>query len=215
MSETKFLTLEQARRDNRSLLRMAVEAATRAAKALTLHQDLPGIYVNEPREYTSEWLGKSIEIHTKAIKGDPTLTAEQRADYLQRWRNIKKAALRHIDTIQHFVHEWPEIEWLRGSDGLFYVDDEELDRISEARATLPVPVIIQEQWQRLTNVLEELRRVRQWEADNGLMHPELRTISSMQENTFYDNALSSRLSAVAERYRQRQEQRLQTHLNII
>lgn len=215
MSETKLIILEQARRDNRSLLRMAVEAATRAAKALTLHQDLPGIYVNEPREYTSEWLVKSIEIHTKAIKGDPTLTAEQRADYLQRWRNIKKSALRHIDTIQRFAENWPEVVWERGSDGLFFVADDEIDRIAKERSTLPVPEVLQEQWQRLNNVLKELRELREWETNNGLTHPELRYVESMSERTFYDNALSSRLSAVVERYRQRQEQKLQTHLTII
>ncbi len=214
MSETKFIILEQARRDNRSLLRIAVEAATRAAKALTLHEDLPGIYVDEPSGYTVEWLQKSIEVHVKAIKDDPTLTAEQRADYLGRWRNIRKSAARHIDTIQHFVKEWPEVKWSRESDGLFYVTQDEIDRIAEARATLPVPEVLQEQWARLNNVLEELRQLRQWETDNNLTHPELRAICSMSERTFYDNALSARLSAVAERYRQRQ-QRLQTHLNII
>lgn len=215
MCKTKFITLEQARRDNRSLLRIAAEAATRAAKSLTLHQDLPGIYVNEPSEYTPEWLDRSISIHTKAIKTDPTLTAEQRADYLGLWRNVKKSALRHIDTIQRFTENWPEVEWTRGSDGLFFVADDEADRVCEARATLPVPEVLQEQWQRLNNVLKELRQLRQWEANNKLTHPELRTISTMSERAFYDNALSAKLSAVAERYRQRQEQKLQTHLTII
>lgn len=215
MSETKYITLEQARRDNRSLLRMAVEAATRAAKALVLHQDLPGLYVDEPREYTAEWLEKSIEIHTKAIKGDPTLTAEQRADYLGRWRNIKKSALRHIDTIQKFVSDWPEAKWERGSDGLFYVSQEVIDGISEARATLPVPEVLQEQWTRINNVLEELRQLRQWETDNNLTHPELRYVESMTEYKFYDGVLSSRLSAIAGRYRQRQENKQNISTTII
>ena len=215
MCKTKFITLEQARRDNRSLLRMAAESATRAAKALSLHEDLPGIYVDEPSGYTAEWLQKSIEIHVKAIKSDPTLTAEQRSDYLGRWRNIKKSALRHVDTIQRFTENWPEVKWERGSDGLFFVADDEIDRVAEARATLPVPEVLQEQWQRLNNVLKELRELREWETNNGLTHPELRTISSMTECKFYDCALSARLSGVAERYRQRQEQKLQTHLTII
>lgn len=215
MDKVKFICLEQTRRDNRSLLRLSAEAATRAAKALTLHQDLPGLYVDEPSGYTVEWLEKSIEIHTKAIKGDPTLTAQQRADYLGRWRNIKKAAARHVDTIQRFTENWPEVKWERGSDGLFFVADDEIDRVAEARATLPVPEVLQEQWARLNNVLNELRQVRQWEANNNLTHPELRTISSMTESKFYDGALSARLSGFVERYRQRQEQKLQTHLTII
>ncbi len=215
MDKVKFICLEQTRRDNRSLLRLAAEAATRAAKTLSLHEDLPGIYVDEPSAYTKEWLEKSISIHTKAIKSDPTLTAEQRTDYLQCWRNIKKSALRHIDTIQRFTENWPEVKWERGSDELFYVAEEEIDRVAEVRATLPVPEVLQEQWTRLNNVLKELRELRRWESDNKLTHPELRTISSMTESKFYDGALSARLSSFVERYRQRQEQRLQTHLNII
>lgn len=214
MDKVKFICLEQTRRDNRSMLRLATEAATRAAKALTLHEDLPGIYVDEPSGYTVEWLQKSIEVHVKAIKDDPTLTAEQRADYLQRWRNIKKSAARHVDTIQRFTENWPEVEWERGSDGLFYVADEEIDRVASERATLPVPEVLQEHWTRLNNVLEELRQLRQWETDNNLTHPELRAISSMTESKFYDGALSARLSGFVERYRQRQEQKLST-LNII
>jgi hypothetical protein len=194
---------------------MSAEAATRAAKALVKCEDLPGVYVDGPSEYTAEWLEKAIVVHTKAIKGDPTLTAEQRADYLQRWRNVKKLAARHVDTIQKFVSDWPEVKWERGSDELFYVAEEEIDRVAEVRATLPVPEVLQEQWTRLNNVLKELRELRRWESDNKLTHPELRTISSMTESKFYDGALSARLSGFVERYRQRQEQRLQTHLNII
>ena len=97
----------------------------------------------------------------------------------------------------------------------FFVADDEIDRVAEARATLPVPEVLQEQWARLNNVLNELRQVRQWEANNNLTHPELRTISSMTESKFYDGALSARLSGFVERYRQRQEQKLQTHLTII
>ena len=214
MNNVLYITLEQARRDNRSLLRMAAESATRAAKALSLHEDLPGIYVDEPSAYTKEWLEKSISIHTKAIKGDPTLTAEQRAD-LGRWRNIKRSALRHIDTIQHFIKEWPEVEWSRGSDGLFYVADDEIDREADVRATLPVPSELQEQWQRLNYVLKELRELREWETNNGLTHPELRYVESMTEYKFYDGVLSSRLSAVAERYRQRQENKQNISTTII
>lgn len=215
MNNVLYITLEQARRDNRSLLRMAAESATRAAKALSLHEDLPGIYVDEPSAYTKEWLEKSVSIHTKAIKTDPTLTAEQRADYLQCWRNIKKSALRHVDTIQRFTENWPEVEWSRGSDELFYVSQEEVDRVSEARSTLPVPGVLQEQWARLNNVLEELRQLRQWETDNNLTHPELRYVESMTEYKFYDGVLSSRLSAVVERYRQRQEKKQNISTTII
>lgn len=215
MNNVLYITLEQARRDNRSLLRTAAESATRAAKDLSLHGDLLGVYVNEPREYTSEWLERAILVHTKAIKGDPTLTAEQRADYLQMWRNIKKAAARHVDTIQRFTENWPEIEWTRGSDELFYVTQDEIDRVAEARATLPVPGVLQEQWARLNNVLEELRELREWETNNGLTHPELRYVESMTEYKFYDGVLSSRLSAVVERYRQRQENKQNISTTII
>ena len=123
--------------------------------------------------------------------------------------------MRHVDTIQRFTENWPEVKWERGSDGLFFVADDEIDRVAEARATLPVPSELQEQWQRLNNVLKELRELREWETNNGLTHPELRYVESMTEYKFYDGVLSSRLSAVVERYRQRQEQKLQTHLTII
>lgn len=168
-----------------SLLKRQVEAATKAAKVLSQHEDLPGRDVLDISGFNREWLEQSISVHTDAVKSNHVLTSSEREKHLEQWRNIKKTASAQIGIIQHMLNDWPEVKWQRSDDGLFFVSSAEIERVAELRATIELPPIILEHWRRAQDVLKSIKSFRQWEADHGFTHPSLAVFDNINEYEFY------------------------------
>lgn len=184
MEDKRYIMSKRKRRDVLSLLRRQVEAATKAAKVLSQNEDLSGRDVLDISGFNREWLEQSISVHTDAVKSNHVLTSSEREKHLEQWRNIKKEAMKQVSVIQSTLKAFPEIKWQKDVDGNFFVSKDEIERISEARATLEITPLAFEHWRRANEILEHIRAFRQWEEDNGLTHPLLKTIANCNEIQF-------------------------------
>ena len=195
---------KRKRRDVLSLLRRQVEAATKAAKVLSQHEDLSGRDVLDISGFNREWLEQSILVHTDAVKSNGVLTASEREKHLEKWRNIKKTASAQIGIIQHMLNDWPEVKWQRGDDGLFFVSSAELERVCLLRSTIELPPIVLEHWQRAQDVLKSIKAFRQWEHANNFTHPRLAVLANYNEYQFFVDSVDGMFSfsAISLRYRQ-------------
>ena len=206
---------KRRRHDELAKLRKSSEAATKAAKVLSQHEDLPGRDVLDISGFNREWLEQSILVHTDAVKSNGVLTASEREKHLEKWRNIKKTASAQIGIIQHMLNDWPEVKWQRSDDGLFFVSSAEIERIAEARSTLEITPLAFEHWRRANEILEHIRAFRQWEEDNSLTHPLLAILANYNEYQFFVDSVDGMFSISAISLRYRQEPNKDEYLNII
>ncbi len=193
-------------RDTMSAMRQAIKRVTDAAKRLTTNENLPGASVESLADFTPGWLENAINEHTDTIKASRVLTAAERAERLQFWRNIKKTALSDINAIQSVLLDWPELSWVRSGETGFFGQTADLEEIAEKRATVEVPALAHEHLKKVNGILEAIASLRTWEHQNGLSHYRLDVLQDLSvydfclrhvEGEFFEN-----LGPVGERYRQ-------------
>jgi hypothetical protein len=167
---------------------------------------MPAASVASLADFTPGWLANAINEHTDTIKASRVLTAAERAERLQFWRNIKKTALSDINAIQSVLLDWPELSWVRSGETGFFGQTADLEEIAEKRATVEVPALAHEHLKKVNGILEAIASLRTWEHQNGLSHYRLDVLQDLSvydfclrhvEGEFFEN-----LGPVGERYRQ-------------
>ena len=200
-----FVRSRRKYRDTMAAMQQAVKRVTLAAKRLTTNENLPGASVESLADFTPLWLENAINAHTDTIKASRVLTAAERAERLQFWRNIKKNALSDINVIQSVLQNWPELSWVRSGETGFFVQTADLEEIAEKRATVEVPALAHEHLSKINGILEAIASLRTWEHQNKLTHYRLDVLQDLSVYDFFlhhvDGAFSDSLSPVAERYR--------------
>ncbi len=180
----RFVLSRRRRHDELAKLRKSSEAAAKACAALMCNEDLPSKEVNDISDLTTQWLEQAIAVRVEAVKRDNGLISTERASRLEQWRYVKKEAMKQVSVIQSTLKAFPEIKWQKDVDGNFFVSKDEIERVAEARATLEITPLAFEHWRRANEILEHIRAFRQWEEDNGLTHPLLKTIANCNEIQF-------------------------------
>ena len=193
-------------RDTMAAMQQAIKRVTLAAKRLTTNENLPGASVESLADFKPSWLESAINAHTDTIKASRVLTAAERAERLQFWRNLKKTALSDINAIQSVLRDWPELSWVRSGETGFFVQTADLEEIAEKRSTVEVPALAHEHLNRVNGILEDIADLREWEHQNKLTHYRLDVLQSFSVYDFClrhaEGEFSDNLGPVGERYRQ-------------
>ena len=201
-----FVRSRRKYRDTMSAMQQAIKRVTDAAKRLTTNENLPGASVESLADFTPGWLENAINEHTDTIKASRVLTAAERAERLQFWRNLKKTALSDINAIQSVIRDWPELSWVRSGETGFFVQTADLEEIAEKRSTVEVPALAHEHLSKINGILEAIASLRTWEHQNGLTHYRLDVLQSFSVYDFClrhaEGEFSDNLGPVGERYRQ-------------
>ena len=145
-----------------------------AAELHPLPTELSGI--------TIEWLNGIIDRRMAKVKNDESLTEDERAQRLTKWRTLKARCARYVHTITNVVAAWPGVWEFDPVIQTFFVPD--IDSVVEAAVTKDTPDEAREHWRMIQEALAQVRTLRDWENAHDIITTPLHTFESMPPVTF-------------------------------
>lgn len=160
--------VRQLRIDYAAEIRRGIKAVKDAVAKLWRIEDLPK--VNSIEELTPEWAQSITAEGITATKADKSLTASARSARLKEWHKIQQDGITLTTTVQNVVKAFPDIVWCYNPDnGDLSVGDDNIDRAVEQRSIVEVPPSAQTHWEKLQNIIAEIRNLRAWERENDVI----------------------------------------------
>lgn len=114
-----------------------------------------------------EWLGEYLDTEKQRLFDTAYIPRHLRKDFEQKYDEVKVSFTPYIGSVSNCLKKLPPIENFKiSADGRFWLDEKELKSWAESRATMTVPPIFREYYERLGAFYDSWSELRKWEKEN-------------------------------------------------
>lgn len=160
----EYVVLQRVKRETDDALRKTIQQVQSAFAAIRCIKEMPPL-PKDLKQINTKFVEESIKPHLDAVKGDASLTEEEKEKKRKQWQIILNKAIHQVKLIAEALDQWPDVVWEYDELVSNFVASN-IDSVVLQRSTFPTPLEAREHFQLIRDCYQSVKRLRDWESKN-------------------------------------------------